>query len=356
MDRLGDAQLSPVGTLIKVVFDQTAWDNPAMANLGLGVHKRVCRMVQAFGPANGPSRFRSTSTCQSNRLPSRWGRSATEFAGFGRLVIPRDKGRSVARHLSQAIVQGANPAESAQESGDPGPGSLKLMQGNHRWQRLRNGRNPALCRRADVDRFCPTTSARSSAPTSGPAIVAVVCCNHQAGFRGIEQDLGGPGLRAIQPQAGDQIPVYCPVEYQAAPAEIAQMFGPEGAISKYVEMAMGALVVRGQPSRHRTWGDLGVPATGVHDRLRPLGFAIGGRSGSRCVGWEPVVADRRKTAFMLRPQASPGTTGYVIPRSTGRTELSQWVWRSGRTCRPMHPGALGPRSPLPPSRERLSTW
>ncbi len=122
---------------------------------------------------------------------------------------------------------------------------------------------------------------------------------------------------------------------EAAPAEISQMFGPEGAISKYVETAMGALVVRrGNTITPRTWGEFGITLqpefmTDFARWVSPLeGGAAADASGGGTGG-----GGQAQTAFMLRPQASPGTTGYVIEidgqKLSYRNGVAQWanfVW------------------------------
>ena len=137
-----------------------------------------------------------------------------------------------------------------------------------------------------------------------------------------------------------QPPQLCPWriaddDIEAAPAEISQMFGPEGAISKYVETAMGALVVRrGNTITPRTWGELGITLqpefmTDFARWVSPLeGGAAADASGGGTGG-----GGQAQTAFMLRPQASPGTTGYVIEidgqKLSYRNGVAQWanfVW------------------------------
>ena len=100
---------------------------------------------------------------------------------------------------------------------------------------------------------------------------------------------------------------------EASPAEIAQVFGPEGAIAKYVESAMGSLVVRrGNTVTPRTWGDLGLTLQGefMQDFARWVSPLEGGAAAD--TGAAAGGAGQAQTVFMLRPQPSPGTTGYVI--------------------------------------------
>jgi type VI secretion system protein ImpL len=96
---------------------------------------------------------------------------------------------------------------------------------------------------------------------------------------------------------------------EAAPAEIAQVFGPEGAISKFVATTMGPLVNRrGDLLSARTWGDEGL-------RLSPEfvgGFAqwVAPLAGGAASGG--AAATQPQTLFQILPQPSSGLTEYVI--------------------------------------------
>ena len=110
------------------------------------------------------------------------------------------------------------------------------------------------------------------------------------------------------------------------------MFGPDGAISKYVESSMGALVVRrGNTITPRTWGDLGITLQPefMNDFARWVSPLDGGAASDSSGGG----GAQAQTVFMLRPQAAPGTTGYVIEidgqKLNYRNGVAQWanfVW------------------------------
>jgi type VI secretion system protein ImpL len=95
-------------------------------------------------------------------------------------------------------------------------------------------------------------------------------------------------------------------QMQATPAEIGQVFGPEGAVAKFVGATMGPLVVRrGDVLASRTWADIGVTlapqvVSGFPGWVAPLssnGVATGGGA---------------QTVFQLLPMTAPGVTEYTI--------------------------------------------
>jgi type VI secretion system protein ImpL len=112
---------------------------------------------------------------------------------------------------------------------------------------------------------------------------------------------------------------------EAGPAEIAKVFGPDGAVAKFTTETLTPLVVRrGDTLAPRTWADMGL-------RLRPdfsAGFALwvapleggaagaqtgggGGGNGGGSGGGSPAT-NASQTVFQILPQGSPGLLEYTI--------------------------------------------
>jgi type VI secretion system protein ImpL len=95
-------------------------------------------------------------------------------------------------------------------------------------------------------------------------------------------------------------------QMQAAPGEIGQVFGPEGAVAKFVATTMGPLVVRrGDVLASRTWADIGVTlapqvVSGFPGWVAPLASNGVASSGGP------------QTVFQLLPMTAPGITEYTI--------------------------------------------
>jgi type VI secretion system protein ImpL len=95
-------------------------------------------------------------------------------------------------------------------------------------------------------------------------------------------------------------------QIQATGAEIGQVFGPDGAVAKFVGSTMGPLVVRrGDVLSSRTWADIGITlapqaVSGFPGWIAPLS-ANGVASGSG-----------PQTVFQLLPLAAPGVAEYTI--------------------------------------------
>jgi type VI secretion system protein ImpL len=95
-------------------------------------------------------------------------------------------------------------------------------------------------------------------------------------------------------------------QMQAAAGEIGQVFGPEGAVAKFVATTMGPLVVRrGDVLASRTWADIGVTlapqvVSGLPGWIAPLS------SNGVVTGGAP------QAVFQLLPMTAPGVTEYTI--------------------------------------------
>lgn len=334
MDRLGDPQMSPVGTVIKVVFDQTAWDNPAMANLGLErVQKGFIEWFKRSVLQMAPSRVQVDVNVSGKQHEIPMGPIGKEFAGFGRLVMPRDKADPLVDTYLKQLSKVRTRLNQLKNQGDPGPGSLKLMRETIDG----NGSELAETLRF-VDEQMLTGLPDNQRAVLRPLLVRPLLQSYASIIRPASEELNKTWEAQVYEPFNRKLAIKYPFaaksNIEASPTEIGQMFGPEGAISKYVESAMGPLVVRrGNTITPRTWGDLGITlqAEFMNDFARWVSPLEGGAAGA--AGGNAGSGSEAQTAFMLRPQASPGTIGYVIEidgqKLNYRNGVAQWanfVW------------------------------
>jgi len=91
---------------------------------------------------------------------------------------------------------------------------------------------------------------------------------------------------------------------EASQAEIGQLFGPEGAIARFVGASLGALVVRrGDVLAPRTWAELGLNFTPQTLQRFPAWMAPVAAGG---------VASSTQTVFQLLPHVPSGLAEYSI--------------------------------------------
>ena len=334
MDRLGDPQMSPVGTVIKVVFDQTAWDNPAMANVGLErAQKGFVEWFKRSVLQMAPSRVQLDVNVSAKQAEIPMGPIGKEFSGFGRLVMPRDKADPLVDTYLKQLSKVRTRLNQLKNQGDAGPGSLKLMRETIDG----NGSELAETLRF-VDEQMLTGLPDNQRAVLRPLLVRPLLQSYAAIIKPAAEELNKTwDAQVVEPfnrKLAIKYPFAAKSNIEASPTEISQMFGPEGAISKYVESAMGALVVRrGNTITPRTWGDLGITLQPefMNDFARWVSPLEGGAASDAAGGGGG--GGQAQTAFMLRPQASPGTTGYVIEidgqKLSYRNGVAQWanfVW------------------------------
>ena len=124
---------------------------------------------------------------------------------------------------------------------------------------------------------------------------------------------------------------------EAAPAEIAKVFGAEGVVAKFVEQSLGALVLkRGDGVSPRTWADMGVRlrpefVAGLASWVAPLnGQSAGGGAASAGAG---AAAAEAQTVFQILPLSAPGLTeftvdidGQALRYRNGAASWAHFVW------------------------------
>lgn len=333
MDRLGDPRLSPIGTLIKATVEQTAWDNPSMANVGLErAQKGFVEWFKRSVLQMSPSRVQVDVNVSGKAPAIEMGQVGREFAGFSRLVTPYDKGDPLLDSYLKQLSRLRTRLNQMKNQGDPGPGSLKLMRETLEG----NGSELAETLRF-VDEQMLTGLPDGQRAVLRPLLVRPLLQSYAAIIRPASDELNKTWEAQVYEPFNRQLAIKYPFaaksNIEASPAEIAQTFGPEGAIARFADSTMSALVVRrGNTISPRTWGDLGLNLESdfANDFARwvsPLEGGAAGDAGGR--------AAQPQTAFMIRPQPAPGTTGYVIEIDgqklsyrNGPTQWANFVWPS----------------------------
>jgi type VI secretion system protein ImpL len=128
---------------------------------------------------------------------------------------------------------------------------------------------------------------------------------------------------------------------EAAPSEIAKVFGTDGVIAKFVEQSLGALVLkRGDGVASRTWAEMGVRlrpefVSGLGTWIAPLNGQGPGASAAPAGGGS---AQEVQTVFQIMPLSAPGLTEYtvdidgqVLRYRNGLANWAHFVWPGSGT-------------------------
>lgn len=309
MNRLGDPQSSPIAKLLRTVYDETVWDNPGA--LGAGLSKTERTFAEWFKEVilrRAPSDARTLANAVDPAvLTGAQGAGAIgrEFAGVARLVGVKEKDASLMTGYLDALSKLRTRLNALKNQGDPGPGAKQFMQ-----QTLEGNGSELADALRYVDEQMLTGMSDTQKAALRPLLVrpltqtfAMIVLPSEAEINKTWQ------VQVVEPfqrTLSGKYPFAAGASVEATPGEIGQIFGPEGEVAKFVNTAMGPLVVRrGDVLSARTWADIGITlapqaVSGFPGWVAPLS-SKGVASGSG-----------PQTVFQILPQAAPGTLEYTL--------------------------------------------
>jgi len=304
MDRLGDPAASPVGRLMQALYEQTAWDNPSLLN------ERMAQGQQGFVAWFKQSILRMAPSsvdvkvdlsAPAANIPM--GPIGREFESLGRLMAARDSSPTMMNAYLQALSKVRTRFHQIKTQGDPGPGARQWMQ-----QTL-DGQSELAEALKLVDEQMLNGMSDSARATLRPLLVRPLMQAFGVLVGPAEVELNRVWTAQVyepyQQTLAHKYPYDKASKVEASPAEVAKVFGSEGAVAKFVDQSLGALVVRrGDALTPKTWADMGV-------RLKP-DFATGLSSWVSVSDGGKGGAAEPQTVFQLMPQAAPGLTEYTV--------------------------------------------
>ncbi|OWT69110.1 MULTISPECIES: type VI secretion system membrane subunit TssM [unclassified Achromobacter] len=320
MNRLGDPQTSPIAKLINTAYDQTSWDNPSLISTGLqqtqtGVvawfKREVLRQSTAPQVKENPN----------NTLPM--GPVGREFSDVARLVVAHEN-QSLLGNYMAALSKIRTRFNTLNNQGDPGPGALVLMR-----QTLEGKESELADALKIVDEQMLAGLTDTQRETLRPLLVRPLVQAYAVTLQPAERELNKVWTAQIyQPfnqDLAEKYPFSPNATVEASSQEIGQIFGPQGAIAKFVSDTLSPLTVRrGDVLTARTWGDLGVNllptfTANFSQWVAPLsGAAAGGGA-----------AAQPQTLFQIQPKPAQGVTEYTIEidgqQLRYRNTPPQWV-------------------------------
>jgi type VI secretion system protein ImpL len=309
MNRLGDPQASPLSKVLKAVHEQTVWDDPAQARIvGDKVKRGLLGWFREVVLRQTPSDARQVVD-SLGPLPvggvQAAGPVAREFAGVARLVTVKEKEASLMTGYLDALSKLRSRLNQLKNQGDPGPGAKQLMQ-----QTLEGSGSELAEALKYVDEQMLTGMSDSQKAMLRPLLVRPLVQTFAMIVLPSESEINktwqAQVVEPFQKTLASKYPFAPSAQMQATPAEIGQVFGPEGAVAKFVGGTMGPLVVRrGDVLASRTWADIGITlapqaVSGFPGWVAPLS------SNGVATGSGP------QTVFQLLPMSAPGVTEYTI--------------------------------------------
>jgi type VI secretion system protein ImpL len=311
MNRLGDPQTSPLAKLLMAIYQETSWDNPsaagnsmAKAERGMFAWFQETILRRAPGEARNIIELPPADVAHGRGEAPAMGSIGREFAGVARLVGLREKQASLMGGYLDSLSHLRARLNQLKNQGDPGPGAKQFMQ-----QTLEGSGSELSEALKYVDEQMLTGMTDSQKMALRPILVRPLIQTFAVIVTPSEAELNktwrAQVLDPFQKSLAAKAP-FAPGAVEATPAEIGQVFGPEGAIAKFVTTSMGPLVVRrGDMLAARTWADIGI--------------ALAPQAVASFPGWiAPLSANGvapagpPQTVFQLLPLQSPGISEFTV--------------------------------------------
>lgn len=333
MNRLGDPADSPLNKVIATLYRETAWDNPSLVGQGLAKARRG--MLQWFKETilrQTPSRLNlNVAQPSQNTAPVQpaMGPVGREFAALATIMVTRgdNPNASLMNGYLASLAKIRSRFNQIKTSGDNGPASKQLMQ-----QTLDANGSELSEALKYVDENMLNGVADAARGTLRPLLVRPLVQAFSVLIEPTERELDKTWMAQVYSPFSNQLAAKYPftpdARVEATSAEIGTTFGPGGAVAKFVEAQLGALVLRrGDTLTPKTWAEMGIRlapefTTNFARYVEPLGAAGAG-----------AAAAEAQTLFQIQPTPTPGLTEYsieidgqVLRYRNGSQEWANFVW------------------------------
>ncbi|MBA3596207.1 MAG: type VI secretion system membrane subunit TssM [Methylibium sp.] len=316
MNRLGDPVQSPIRKVMQTLFDQTSWDNPSILNERLAIAQRgILGWFKQTILRQAPSRVDVSLNVGADKAEIKAGPIGREFAVLARLMMTRDNSPTQMAGYLEMLSRVRTKFNQIKTQGDPGPAARQLMAAT-----LASSGSELAEALKYVDEQMLVGMTDSARATLRPLLVRPLIQAFGVIVEPAETEINRVWAAQVREPFQRMLMAKYPFDpasrIEAAPAEIAKVFGPDGAVAKFTNETLTPLVVRrGDTLAARTWADAGI-------RLRPrfsAGFAgwvapleggaapAGGPNGAAA-----TPGSASQTVFQILPQGSPGLTEYTI--------------------------------------------
>ena len=324
MNRLGDPAQSPIKKIMQTLFDQTSWDNPSLLNERLGLAQRgFMDWIKQTVLRQAPSRVDVNLNVGGPKAEIPMGPIGREFAVLARLMMSRDNSPTQMAGYLDSLSKVRTKFNQVKTQGDPGPAARQMMAAT-----LSSSGSELADALKYVDEQMLVGMTDSARATLRPLLVRPLMQAFAVIIGPTETEINRVWAAQVQEPFQRLLAAKYPFDpaskIEAAPAEIAKVFGPDGTVSKFTTETLTPLIVRrGDTLAPRTWADIGV-------RLRPefsAGFAAwvapleggaapaqggGGNSAAGGAGGSAAAPSASQTVFQILPQGAPGLSEYTV--------------------------------------------
>ncbi|MFT4249231.1 MAG: type VI secretion system membrane subunit TssM [Pseudomonas sp.] len=291
MNSIGDPANSPLRTLLLRINEQTIWDNP-LAEARNKKHKGFVAWFQR-------TILRRDPESAAQQLPV--GPVGKAFDGLARLITPRQDQPAVIDAYFAELGKLRSRLNGIKNQGQTGIGTRKLMQDT-----LGNEGSELSSALALVDEQVLTGLDESQREAIRPLLLRPLTQTFAALVAPTESEVNRAWSAQVYTPfnngVGKQYPFNLNADVDAAPSDIAAIFGSNGAIASFNKDALGTLVLqRGNLLEARRWAGLGITLSS--ELVANYGNWVSGQSGG---------AARDTYIFQLQPAPAIGAVEYTI--------------------------------------------
>jgi type VI secretion system protein ImpL len=316
MDQLGDASRSPAKQVMDALYEQTSWDNPSVLNEQLDrTQKGFMQWFKQTILRQAPSRVDVNLNLTAGKSEVPMGPIGREFAGLQRIMMTRDNSPTLMKGYLEAMGKLRSRFNQIKNQGDPGPAVKTLMS-----ETFNEGNSELGAVLKYVDEQMLVGMPERARAAIRPVLVRPLVQAFSVMTRPVETELNRIWLAQVQEPfvrtLGGKYPFDSASKIEAAPSEIAKIFGSEGAVAQFGNQALAPLVVRrGDAVVARTWADVGVRLNDEFTRGFPAWIApLEGASGAvgASTGGASAGAAASQTVFQIMPSGAPGLSEYSL--------------------------------------------
>lgn len=315
MNRLGDAQISPMQKLMTTIYEQTSWDNPSLVGAGLQrAQTGFIGWIKETILRQKPAQVDITLNTPTGDAPP-LGPVGRAFSGVARLIITKDHDASLMGGYMQALARLRGRFNTIKNQGDTGPGAKQFMQ-----QTLDGSGSELADALKFVDEQMLTGMGDEQKQSIRPILVRPLMQSFAVIVKPAELEINKTWTAQVfdpfQKTLAQKYPFSASSKVEASGADIGIVFGPDGAIAKFFTNSVGPLVVRrGDELSARTWAGMGITlAPNVAARF-PTWVAPLSANGVASAAPGAVAATTStepQTMFDLQPLAATTATEYTI--------------------------------------------
>ncbi|MCU6432918.1 type VI secretion system membrane subunit TssM [Undibacterium sp. Jales W-56] len=308
MNRLGDPQTSPINKIVTSIYQETSWDNPSLLNDSLSrAQKGIVGWFKETILRQNPTPVNVSLDINAPKTEIPMGPVGREFSGVARLVGGKEKDASLMRGYMDALSKLRSRFNQLKNQGDTGPGAKQLMQ-----QTLEGGNSELAEALKYVDEQMLTGMTDEQKTAIRPLLVRPLIQSFAVIVKPSEMEVNKTWVAQVyepfQKTLAGKYPFTPDSKIEASNSEIGQIFGPEGAIAKFANTSMGALIVRrGDTLAPKTWANMGISlipqvVTSFPGWVAPLSAG----------GVASATGAEAQTVFQIQPLPVPGTLEYTI--------------------------------------------